>query len=346
MAAPDGSTPEHLSFVERIAGSVDRFGLFPVLRALEARAQSLPRIGTSRLPSQNIVELNQVPALGFPSSTLESIHVLKGRAQVEGYWLGLTGPMGPLPLHLTEYALYERKYGAGRRPFGRFLDMLSGRMLQFFYRAWADSNPAAHADRPNDDRFAYYLAKLTGATEGVMPRSALPARARLYYAGLFVSHRSAAALQDALTELLRTPVRLKEYLPRWRDIDPGDRTALGRSFGSLGVDTVLGSRVRGVSDAFQVIVSARTFREYEEFLPSGSKFKIAAEALDAFAPSHLEWELQLELDEREARPAKLDGRTRLGWTGWVAPPGEERVRADARLRRDARRQAGGERGEA
>lgn len=337
MAAPDGPAPQHLSFLQRIAAEADRYGLFPVLRGAEARAPHLPRIGNSRLPSQNIVDLAQVPTLAFPPSTLESITIDRGRAEVSGYWLGLTGPMGPLPLHLSEYAFYELRYGGGNRPFGRFLDVIAGRMLQFFYRAWADSNPAAHADRPGDDRFAGYLAKLTGATDGVTAQSAIPASARLYYAGLFVSHRSAAALQDALTELLRTPVRLKEFLPRWRDIDPGDRTALGKGFNCLGVDTVVGSRVRGVSDAFRVVVAARTFREYQDFLPSGGKFKIAAEALDAFAPSHLEWELELELNEHEARPARLDGRAQLGWTGWMAPPGKDRIRADARLRRNAGR---------
>ena len=313
MAAKDGSAPEHLSFLLRIAEQAKRYGLFPVLRGAEARAPQLPRVGNARLPSQNIVDLTQVPTLSFPAGTLDSIAIKGGRAQVNGYWLGMTGPMGPLPLHLTEFALYERRYGAGKRPFGRFLDLLAGRMLQFFYRAWADSNPAAHADRPDDDRFAQYLANLSGATEGVSESSAFPARARLYYAGLFASHRSAAGIQDALTELLRTPVQLKEFLPRWRDIEPDDRTALGRGFNRLGVDAVMGSRVQGVSDAFRVVIRARTLREYEDFLPTGGRFKIAAEALDAFAPSHLEWELELELDEREARaprPRRVSARTR------------------------------------
>lgn len=340
MAAPDGPAPEHLTFLERVAGEADRYGLFPVLRGAEARARSLPRIGVSRRPEQNIVDLNQAPSLGFPASTLESVQFRKGRAQVNGYWLGLTGPMGPLPLHLSEFALYERRYGGGKRPFGRFLDLLAGRMLQFFYRAWADSNPAVHADRPDDDRFAFYLAKLSGAAEGVTPGAALPARARLYFAGLFVSHRSAAGLQDALTELLRTPVRLEEFLPRWRDIEPGDRTSLGIGFNALGLDTVIGSRVRGVSDAFRVVVRTPNFREYEDFLPGGTRFKIAAEALDAFAPSHLEWELELELVEHETRPARLDGRTRLGWTGWMSRSRSRRIRADARLRRRPGRAGG------
>jgi type VI secretion system ImpH/TssG family protein len=341
MAAKSGATPEHLSYLAEVAKAAKRYGVFPVLRAAEARAPGLPRIGDSRLPSQNIVDLNQPPHVAFPDSTLESIEIKGERAHVNGYWLGLTGPMGPLPLHLSEFALNERRYGQ-KHPFGRFLDMLAGRMLQFFYRAWADSQPVAHADRPDDDRFGKYLAALSGAGENVPADAAFPARARLHYASLFASHRSAAGVQDALTHLLGTPVRLIEFLPRWRDIEPGDRSRLGPpgGFNGLGADSVAGSSVRAYTDAYRVVVRARTFAEYESFLPTGAQFKIAAEALDAFTPSHLEWELEVELDEREARPARLDGRTRMGWTSWMAPTGAGGVRAEARLGRRARRMAG------
>ena len=69
-----------------------------------------------------------------------------GRLRVRSLFLGLTGPMGALPIHLTEYAFYERRMGE-KRPFGRWLDVLTDRMLQFFYRAWADGQPAVQADR-------------------------------------------------------------------------------------------------------------------------------------------------------------------------------------------------------
>ena len=338
MATKSGAASQHLSYLAKVAKGVKRYGVFPVLRAAEARAKDLPRISASRLPSQNIVDLNQVPLLSHPASTLESIEIKGTRASVNGYWFGLTGPMGPLPLHLSEFALNERRNSA-KRPFGRFLDVLAGRMLQFFYRAWADSQPAAHADRPNDDNFARYLAALSGAAENVPANAAFPTRARLHYASLFASHRSAAGVQDALTHLLGTPVKLVEFLPRWRDIEPADRSKLGApgGFNALGRDTVTGSSVRAYTDAYRVVIRARSFAEYESFLPTGAQFKVAAEALDAFTPSHLEWEIEVELDEREARPARLDGRTRMGWTSWMAPTGAGGVRAEARLGRSARR---------
>ena len=336
MAAENGPPAHHLSFLHAVSQQVRRYGMFPIVRGAEARAQSLPRVGRARMPSQSIVDLAQTPALSFPAPTIESVEIRHGRGQLNGYWLGLTGPMGPLPSHITEFATYERRYGK-QRPFGRWLDLLAGRMLQFFYRAWADSQPAAQADRPDDDRFAYYLAMLSGATAGVRDDALFPARARLHYTALFASRRSAVGIEDGLAHLLGQSVRVLEYQPRWRAIEPDDQTQLGKGFTQLGVDSVAGKRVRVASDAFRVVIRAKSFKEFEALLPSGKRFAIASEALDAFAPSHLEWDIVIEMEERHARPARLDGRTRLGWTGWVGPRQTSRLRTDAHLTRRAPR---------
>jgi type VI secretion system ImpH/TssG family protein len=337
MAAADGDPPQHIAYARRAAEFPRHFGLFALLRGLEARAPHMPRIGTARLPSQNIVDLAQVPTLVFPGSTLDKIDIRRGRPYAEGFWLGMTGPMGPLPLHLTEFAVYERRYGK-KRPFGAFLDLIAGRMLQFFYRAWADSNPVAHAERPEDDKFASYVAALTGAPENVAEGSAFPPRARLHYAAVFASRRSAGAVQEALAHLLGAKVNIVEFMPRWRDIEAEDTTRIGRGFAGLGRDAVVGGRVRGVMDAFRVQIAVRDLAEYEEFLPTGRKYQLAAEALDAFAPSHLEWDIQLQLPAKEIRPTRLDGRMRMGWTTWLgSATAAGGVRSDTRLGRSARR---------
>jgi type VI secretion system protein ImpH len=237
---------------------------------------------------------------------------------------------------MTEFAAFERRY-AKQRPFGGFLDMLAGRSLQLFYRAWADSSPAASADRPGDDRFSGYLAALTGAGQGVRPEAAFPVQARLHYAGVYVSRRSAASIQDALSDLLASPVKLVEYVPLLRDIEVEDQTRLGRSLNGLGADAVAGRRTYTVTDAFRIVVRTESLRDYEDTLPGRRRFQLVAEALQAFAPPHLEWDLQLEIDAAMVRPAALDGRTRLGWTGWMTPDPKGGLRCDARLGRGARR---------
>ena len=336
MASADRPAPQHLSFLQAAREGVRRTGLFPIVRGAEARAPSLPRVGESKRPAQNVVDLAHVPTLSFPEKTIEDVRVTGGRAKVSGYWLGLTGPMGPLPTHLSEFSMYERRY-AKKQPFSDFLDLLAGRMLQLFYRCWADSQPAVHADRPKDDRFGYYLSALSGAAEGASDADLFPARARLHYAALFASRRSAQALEDALSHLLGLDVQVLEFQPRWRDMEEEDRSRLGRSFATLGSDAVLGRKVRVASDAFRVVIKTDSLRQFESLLPSGNLFAIAAEALDAFAPKHLDWDLMLEIDEGKAPPTKLDGRSRLGWTSWVAPRHKGRLRADAHLTKYGRK---------
>ena len=331
MAAENRPASDHLSFLADAAAETKLYGLFPIARGAEARAPHLPRIGRARRPAQSVADFVQVPTLAFPDSTLAEVEVRDGRARVGGYWLGLTGPMGPLPSHMTEFATFERRY-ARTRPFGRWLDLLAGRMLQFFVRAWSDSQPAAQADRPDDDRFAEHLSHLTGASEGVGPHAAFPALGRVHYAALFAGRRSAGAIEDALTHLLGQQVQVEEYRPRWRDIQPEDRTRLGRQFAGLGDEAMLGARVSVASDAFRVVIRADSPSDYAALLPSGPRFRVLSEALDAFAPSHLEWDIALEINGRAAVAAKLDGRTRLGWSGWLGGGGTQ-MRRDAHLRR-------------
>ena len=336
MASPNRPTPNHLSYLGRAAAQIRRIAPLALLRGAEARAGMLPRIGEAKLPAHNIVDLAQTPTLAFPASTLDSVRIGATRARVEGYWLGLTGPMGPLPLHLSEFASYEQRYSK-TRPFGHFLDVLAGRMLQFFYRAWAMSSPAASADRPGDDRFGDRLAALTGAEDGVPADALFPARARLRYAALYATPRSAAGIQDALTDLLRVPIRVVEHVARWRDVEPGDRSRVGRGLASLGRDAVSGGRVRTVEDAFRVVATVANARDYAEFLPGGRRYGLLAEALDAFAPPHLEWDLELAVATSAIRGARLAGGAQLGWSSWTGAQPEDGFRADTRLGPSARR---------
>lgn len=337
MAAETEPASDHLTFLQTAARTIRQYGFFALARGAEARARRFPRIGRARLPTEDVLRVAHAPTMEFPGATLEGIEpTARGGFRVRGYFLGLTGPMGPLPLHLTEYAAYERRY-AKTAPFGNFLDLISNRMLQFFYRAWADSQPAAQADRPEDDRFARYLDALSGAVDGSATRVAFTDGMRRHYAGLFASRRNAAVLQDAISHILGAPVRVREFIGRWRDITTGDRSRLGATGGSvLGDGAVLGRRVRVADDTIRLTVRLANQADYDALTPGGDRFTLAAEAIEAFCPGHIEWELELEIDEAEARPAVLGSVARLGWSSWISPQPDGGLRADARLRRGSR----------
>lgn len=334
MASPDRTQTHDLIDWSAQVADLKRSGLFAVLRRVEAQAAQLPRIGTARRTEQSIVDLAQEPSLGFAPQTLTSLEFHHGRARLYGEWFGLLGPMGPMPTHMTEFGVYERRY-AKTQPFVDWLNTISGRMLQLFYRAWAESQPAAQADRPGDDRFAEWLAALSGASEGADGSSSFGAKARLHYAAVFAGPRSAVAIEDALGHLLRQPATVVEFMPRWREMEREDRTCLGRGYATLGQDAVLGSRIYSASDAFRVVVRAQNHADYLSLMPGGQRFAVAAEAIEAFKPGHLEWDLCVEIADDHAPPARLDGKARLGWSGWIKP---RSLAPDAPARR--RRRAG------
>ena len=136
-------------------------------------------------------------------------------------------------------------------------------------------------------------------------------------------------------------MRVSEFQPRWRALAAEDRTRLGRSYTRLGGDAILGGRVFSAADAFRVTVRAASWRDYRSMMPGGEHFMVAAEAIEAFKPSHLEWDLCVEIDDTIAPAARLDGRGRLGWSTWVKRPGRKSgdqpalIRADAHLRKSS-----------
>jgi type VI secretion system protein ImpH len=331
MAAEDRDARAYLSFAQTAAANPRRFSLFALVRGLAARARGKAPVGQSRLPSQDVVRLRQIPHTYYPSTTLERVELVGGRAEASGYWLGLTGPMSPLPLHLTEFAAYERRY-SNRYPFGDFLDLLAGRFLQLFYRSWAVSQPAVQADRDEGDGFAGFVAALTGAREGAQAQSAFGPTMRLHYAALFASRRSAGAIAGGLQHLLGLPVTLREFVPVLRDVDPEDQTRLGRQHNQLGT-AVLGRRAYLVDDRFEVRIAAPSQQAFRRLLPGGDLFPLASEALDALAPSHLEWGITLCLPQAEVQPVRLGDQAQLGWSSWVGTAQNDDIRDNVHLRR-------------
>jgi type VI secretion system protein ImpH len=338
MATTPGPAPDHLNYLRQASARIGGIAPLALLRGAEARARQAPPIGTAKLPTDDVVTLVHCPSLAFPAATLAAITVEGHQAVVEGHWLGLTGAMGPLPLHLTDYAASERQNG-GAQPYGRFLDVLAGRMLQLFYRAWASAVPAVSIDRRGEDHFGGKIAALTGAQDGAADHAAFPAESRLHHAGFFASPRSPGGLGDALSAVIRLPVRIVEYVERWRDIDLAERTVLGGGFSRLGQDAVAGCRICTVEEAFKVIVQVSSARDLRDLLPGGARYRILVEAIDSFAPPHLDWEIELATAGEAIRPARLGAATQLGWSSWSAAAPSGSVRSDARLGAHARRLA-------
>lgn len=351
-AAPEAPSPDAAQarlrqarerLEQALAQAPYRFDFFQALRRLECVHRDQPRIGASRHPADDPVRLAQQPSTGFAPSTLASF---EGREaglppRLAVYFLGLLGPNGPLPLHLTEYVL-ERLH-AGDPTLACFLDIFHHRMLSLFYRAWAEAQPTVSFDRffspdpasgrlvgdPQADRFAAHLGALFGMD---MPafwnRDAVPDLARLHYAGrLACQTRNAEGLRAILADFFKLPVAIEEFIGHWLPLAEADRCRLGqsRATGLLGVNAVLGERVWDCQSKFRIVIGPLGFSDYQRMLPGAESLKRLVAWVRSYLGDELIWEVNLILKKEEVPALRLDSSARLGWTTWLtaqALPGD------------------------
>src|SRR5574343_128485 len=206
--------PAAHALISELEQEVYRFYFFETLRWLEAFHADKPRVGTSVKAADDPVRLSQEPELQFPASALASCHINHaGVPRLAVNFLGLFGPQGPLPLHLTEYAR-ERLRNHHDPTMARFADIFHHRMISLFYRAWANTRPTVSYDRPESDRFGFYVGTLFGmGGDSFRQRDALDDRAKRFYAGLMSAQtKSADGLQAIVADILATPVRIEEFV--------------------------------------------------------------------------------------------------------------------------------------
>ena len=347
--AEPGSDPL-AAVLSALEADPQRFEFFAAVRAVERAAADQPRLGRSFNPAQEVMNIAHHASADFARTTVEGFDRRADKPgrkpQLRSNHFGLTGAMGPMPFYLTEIVIYERDR-RGPKPLGDFLDLLTQRQLQYFYRAWADAQPCAQADRPADDGFAAQLGAVSGAVdlrfvsgEGRPPHrpDGFDAWARLGYAGHFAGLRSASAVADVLSIVLATPVRVTENVARWRDIPPTMRSRIGRGgdVQQLGLGATLGQRFLATEWDVQLVLAARDMAELLSLLPGGARNAILCECANAILPQAVEWSARIEIDEAKIAPARLQmgpAGARLGQTAWIAPRGlAARKRNELRLR--------------
>jgi type VI secretion system protein ImpH len=312
-----------VTLLDDLRRAVHRFDFFQAVRRLEGVYPNQPRVGRAARPSEEPVRLAQDPDLTFAPSTLSSFTPSQrggGPPRLAGYFFGLLGPNGPLPMHLTEY-VQDRLRHAHDPTFADFLDVFHHRMLSLFYRAWSLSRPPVSFDRPDDDWFAFYLASLFGhGMPSLHHRDALPDRARLFYAGLFAGQtRHPDGLRAMLGDYFQLEVKLREFVGEWVTLPAESRCRLGETpeTGGLGRTAVAGAWVWSAQHRFTIILGALSYADYQRFLPGQPSLARLTAMVRSYVGDALSWEVTLVLKRDEVPALRLDGRTRLGWTTWL-----------------------------
>jgi type VI secretion system protein ImpH len=308
-----------------------RFDFFDVLRRFECAHPEASRLGRALRPCDEPIRLGQEASLGFPASPLASfVPSAAGKPpRLSVHFLGLLGPNGPLPLHLTEYAR-DRVRNAGDRALVSFLDVFHHRILTLFYRVWADAQPTVSLDRPKEDRFGTYLGSLIGlGMPSLRNRDEFPDQAKLYFAGRFAAQtRNCEGLTAIVETFFGLPVKVEEFAGEWLKLPEEARWRLGRSAraGVLGQTTVAGARTWQRQSKFRLVFGPLNEDDFHSLLPGGVRLRRLVALVRNYTGDSLNWDVRLHLEHQVNRPFRLGQSSSLGWTSWLGrcPQGERR----------------------
>ncbi len=333
MATGSGIRPDDLTHYAQLQADPTKFHIFQALRVIEAEHAGMPRLGTSRRAAQDPVRLGQEAELAFPTSTIAEFKagspavgvpdVLTNRS------FGLFGPMGPLPLHLTEYARDRRRNHRDTTMIA-FANTFTHRLMTLFYRAWAAGQPAPSFDRPEQDPFERKVAAISGFHgKGMAKRDLMPDMAKRYFAGHLASGtKTAEGLVSLLQSFFDAEVHLQQFVGAWLDLEPDDRWQLGKAAG-LGQSTSIGTRVWSRASKFRILVGPLSLEEYRRFLPGQGAIERLEAIVRNFAGDALDWDVNVILRATDVPRVALGGaNAALGHTTWVGVRRENARDAD------------------
>jgi type VI secretion system protein ImpH len=301
-----GVSPDMIAQVE---AEPWRFGFLSLMRRIGADAR-IDQVGTAKRPAAEPFRLGQQPSLAFAPREIAGVGELDGRMHIRLFGLGLLGPHGPLPMHLTELAR-EREESRRDRTLSRFLDIFHHRYLGLLYRAWGDAQAAAGLDRAVDEDFSFYVASAARA---------LPAHAQLAASAHAVREaRNPDGLRMTLEHYFGVPVSIEEFVFHWIKIDRSEQTHLGElsEASVLGRGAMLGEQAPDRQFRFRVVIGPVDIQQYLRFTPRGDALPELVDWVRSFIGREFQWELELRISAASAPPAKVGGEQQLGWSAWL-----------------------------
>lgn len=317
----------------------EAFDFFELLRRLEQRGGLF---GHSGRADREPARLGQHVRLAFSARDLVEFRpassTVKARVTVAN--IGLLGPEGPMPLHLTRWVLdrLSQRWFSGvdaqqtsDTTFVDFANILQHRMIALYYRAWADAHPAVQVERVVGGRVRAMLEAMAGIG---LPGTQTPDldTVKLRQAASLASQVDGPErLTLFLAEAFRVPVRIKEFVAAWISIPAGLQTRLAKAYAALGQGATIGPRVFNRQSRIELRVGPVGLEEFKGFLPGGPRLKLFKQAVRDLVGETLDVDLRIVLARESVPPPRL-GAVQLGRTAWLARSAGRGDADDLRLR--------------
>lgn len=300
-----------------------RMGFFELLRRLETGALRFGRAGG---PGKEPARLGQRVRLAVATGDVAGFTPGEaGRpARVDVEVLGLLGPEGALPLHVSRWVLtrlserwFSGDAATADTTFLDFCNMLQHRMLALYWRAWGDARPEVQAEHGERGRGQAMQAALAGI--GLPGMDGRDTALKLRHATSLGSDvHGAERLTRLLGDLLGMPVRLAEFVGHWMEIPAPLQTRIGRAHAVLGQSAVAGRRSFQRQDRAELRIGPLTLADYRRLLDDRDLRDRLRHAIRFAMGREIDFDLRLVLARAEVPDPRL-GACQLGRTAWVVP---------------------------
>jgi len=295
-----------------------RAGFISLMRMIAARTNPLPPPGKAERPALEAFRIGQQAHMTFSPREVAKLSVDGQKIRLNLFSLGMWGPQGAMPLHMTEQA-YTRSE-LHDHTLSDFLNIFHHRALSHLYRAWFVSQDTASLDRQDDERFSRYIANLVGLDPEDYRTSPLPGHARLASAAHLVRQaRNPEGLSGALHYYFGIPVAIEEFAVQWIMLEGNEQSQLGNSDSALalGEAAILGNAVSDRQHKFRLVLGPLTLKQYMRFSAWGQDLPVLREWVRNFVGFEYAWDVELILAAEEIPTATLDGSHQLGYAVWL-----------------------------
>lgn len=320
MAGKTRKSPDSVSLLKDLRERPEDFELFQALRRIECAFPQNPRLGLAPRPQDEPVRLAQRASLDFAPRSIDVLQEADpGNApKLRTFPMGLFGPQGALPLHLTEHVI-ERETMDQDPTLAAFTDLFHHRMIALWYRSWADAHPTIQADRPDEDRFGGHIDALVGVGQPALrERDALPPNTRRHFSGRFAAQsRNAEGLQAIVQALFDVPVDVMTFFTDWLELPQDGQLRMGQQAARLGQETTIGASVRNAQRRFRLRIGPLDMARYREFLPGGRALRELVAAVRHYCGDEYCWDVQLVLDRTQVPHPRLGLSQRMGQSMWI-----------------------------
>lgn len=316
-----------------------RFEFFQAVRLLRRLATGPSSVGGAD-PGDEFVRFRTDVSLVFPGADISDIAPPgqeERAAVVTVPFMGAASPssFGSLPIAYTQQLLDEDRE-KNRAP-RDFLDLFNHRVLSLFFRAWEKYRLDIQYE---SDRRIYEeaLFSLLGmGTPGLRDRMLLDDRALLSRGGLLArTPAPATCLQALVRSYFGVEVEIEQFQTAAYVLEHDERHRLGRANATLGMDAVVGERVRLSQFKFTVRLGPLGWRDYQDFFPDAPGFGALDGLIRLAVTAEFDFDTRLVLRGEEVPPLRLEREPReacrLGWSTWLPRPSDAGAADDAVLR--------------